>query len=116
MSEYDAGFDDDPADGGVGVAFLTAFPFVEDGPSLADWERKEQRFMGGLSQWGDEGDCGLEFRTVVAFEPNAQPVQSRKKQALANVVLIQLVANLPFKFLGNDDSFVEPRVAGKVLV
>jgi hypothetical protein len=34
VSEDDAGFADDPADGGVGVAFLSAFPFDEHGAAL----------------------------------------------------------------------------------
>jgi hypothetical protein len=42
VAEDDAGFADDPADGGVGVAFLGAFPFDEDGAAL-----------------GGEGDAGL---------------------------------------------------------
>jgi hypothetical protein len=42
VSEDDAGLADDPADGGVGVAFLAAFPFDEDGAAV-----------------GGEGDVGL---------------------------------------------------------
>lgn len=34
VSEDDAGFDDDPADGGVGVAFIGAFSFDEHGAAL----------------------------------------------------------------------------------
>lgn len=34
VSEDDAGFADDPADGGAGVAFLRADPFDEDGAAL----------------------------------------------------------------------------------
>ena len=44
VSEDDAGFADDPADGGVGVAFLGAFPFDEHGAAL-----------------GGEGDAGRAF-------------------------------------------------------
>jgi hypothetical protein len=42
VAEDDAGLADDPADGGVGVAFLAAFPFDEDGAAL-----------------GRQGDAGL---------------------------------------------------------
>lgn len=38
MSEDDAGFADDPAYGGVGVAFLGAFPFDEGGAALGGEE------------------------------------------------------------------------------
>ena len=57
VSEDDAGFADDPADGGAGVAFLRADPFDEDGAAL-----------------GGEGDAGL----AEAFEElDGFPVESR---------------------------------------
>src|SRR4051812_37184384 len=46
-------------------------------------------------------------RAVIAFEPPAQSIQPRKQHPLRHIVLVQLVPDLPFQLLWQDDLAAE---------